>query len=212
MNTTDALWVSNGLLWAVVLVQALVLVELLRQVGILRLRVGDEPGALLVDGEGLGRGSPAPAFSARDLRTGQLVISTELVREKSLLVFLTTRCQACRTLVPAVNEVAKAHRRDLHVLLVCSNPGVESAECAELARAVSPLVSVVFDDRQQITRDYHVERTPSATLIADNIVRLHAIPNSREQLESLVDEEISVSHGEWLKEGTGEEVQAARLR
>lgn len=100
------IWVSNVLLWIVVVIQAFVLIELLRQVGVLRMRIGDEQAALFVDGEGLDRGTHAPEFRAIDVRTGSTMDSNDVLAPRTLLVFLSTRCQSCRELIPTLNELA----------------------------------------------------------------------------------------------------------
>lgn len=209
MSENGVLWASIALLWVVVVAQTLVLIELLRQIGILRLRLGDEPGALFVEGEGLERGSSAPAFEGRDVKADHELSHRDLFRDKALLVFLSTRCQSCRELLPAIKEVAETHRKDTQIVVVCSDPSIDGGECAELAQQTNRLVPVIYDRHQTIMRDYGVRRTPSATLIEDSTVRLHAIPNNGEQLESLLDEEVMFSGSVWRFENKPEEVPTA---
>lgn len=202
MTLSGILLVSYIALWIVVLVQTFVLIELLRQIGILRLRVGDEPGALVTEGEGLERGSPAPAFEARDLSTGTVMTQEIFDGHRTLLVFLTTRCQACRKLAPDLKRIARDYTGKTQIITICSGPG---DECPTFAHEFGLPMPMLFDQDQQINRAYKVHRTPSATLIdANNRVRIHGIPNDWRQLEGLLHEEGTISgltSDDWISIG-----------
>jgi thiol-disulfide isomerase/thioredoxin len=191
------LWTSFILLWIVVIVQTIVLLEVLRQIGVLRLRLGDEPAALYVDGEGLERGATAPSLESAQLIGSAPGATTDLAIGKNLITFLTTRCESCRSLVPAINQVAQ-RRPDVRQFVVCSNPDDTPSECSSLATEFTQGVSLLFDPRQQIFKSYGVRRTPSAALVIDNRIHVHAIPNNREHLEAIIDEEVTISNSEWV--------------
>ena len=60
----SGVWLASYIvLWLVVLVLAFLLAGALRQLGLLQLRLGDDPGALITD-TGLERGTIAPDFTA----------------------------------------------------------------------------------------------------------------------------------------------------
>ena len=69
----SGVWLASYLvLWLVVLVLAFLLAGSLRQLGLIQLRLGDDPGALITD-SGLERGAQAPEFIAADSETGEPV-------------------------------------------------------------------------------------------------------------------------------------------
>jgi methylamine dehydrogenase accessory protein MauD len=182
-------------LWILVLVQTLVLLELLRQIGILRMRVGEEPGAL-VTSEGLERGSIAPAFVASDVGTGREVTDALLHDRTSLIVFLTPTCQSCRSLAPDLRRFSAEHR-EIQVLVICAAP---REHCEAFAREFDLRLPVLVDEGQRISRDYRAIRTPSAILIdPQGQVRIQGLPNSVRHLETLLEEEGTPMHGSWIK-------------
>jgi len=191
MNLSGISLIAYVALWAVVIIQTFVLTEVLRQIGLLRLRVGDAPGALLAEGEGLERGTPAPVFSARELLSGATMTQAVYRGHMTLLVFLTTRCQACRTLIPELERIARRYTGKTQIIAVCSGPG---DECPAFVREFDLSIPVLFDKGQQMNEAYRIRRTPSATLIDENgLVRIHGIPNDWRQLEGLLHEEGTVS-------------------
>ena len=193
MSIEQLMPASHVLLWILVIVQTLVLFELLRQVGILHLRIGPDPGALLVEGEGLQRGASAPTFEAPDLRTGLTVSQQSFKGQRVLLVFLTTRCQACRALVPDLKRVARNFADEVQLIAVCAGPG---DECIPFADEYEFTVPILFDQHQEISSAYRVFRTPSATLLdGDGTVLIHGIPNDWRHLEGLIQEEGTPSAG-----------------
>ena len=69
----SGVWLASFVvLWLIVLVLAFLLAGALRQLGLLQLRLGDDPGALITD-TGLERGVRAPDFDAVDSETRDLV-------------------------------------------------------------------------------------------------------------------------------------------
>lgn len=191
-----AFWLSFVLLWGIIVVQTVVLLEVLRQIGILRKRIGDEPAGLLVEGEGLDRGSPAPSLvSAQTIQSALPANGTE--KGSSLLVFLTTRCESCRRLFPAINQFA-ANEANVNCIVVCSNPNPYPDECSAFVNELGPEITLLFDPGQHLFRQYGVKRTPSATLVINNIVHIHAVVNNLTHLEALLDEEVSITNSPWV--------------
>ena len=83
----SGVWLASYLvLWLVVLVLAFLLAGSLRQLGLMQLRLGDDPGALITD-SGLERGAQAPEFIAADSETGEAVALSSLPAVPRLLVF-----------------------------------------------------------------------------------------------------------------------------
>lgn len=83
------------------------------------------------------------------------------------------------------------------MVIVCSSPTHGPEECQDLSRGVDRGIPVLFDRNQLIANEYRVRRTPSATLIVNGIARLHGIPNNRDQVEALINEEVTISRPDW---------------
>ena len=83
----------------VVVVLAFLLAGSLRQLGLMQLRLGDDPGALITD-SGLERGVQAPEFVAAHSETEEPVSLYELPPVPRLLVFASPGCLSCRELIP----------------------------------------------------------------------------------------------------------------
>jgi hypothetical protein len=101
----SGVWLASYIvLWLVVLLLAFLLAGALRQLGLLQLRLGDDPGALITD-TGLERGTEAPDFAALDAASGEPVSLSDLPAVPRMLVFASPGCLSCRELIPGLNEV-----------------------------------------------------------------------------------------------------------
>jgi methylamine dehydrogenase accessory protein MauD len=106
VEVKSALVVSHILLWVAVVVQGIVLVALMRQVGTLLLRVGSTKALDAGYGPGIGEETPwSPDPIGEDDRP-------------VLLMFLSPSCGTCSALVPAVNAVARGYASTLRVMAV----------------------------------------------------------------------------------------------
>jgi methylamine dehydrogenase accessory protein MauD len=105
---------SHALLWVAVIVEGVVIIALLRQVGSLLIRVGSVRG--LDAGYGPPVGQPAPWLPEFWSSDGSKAL---------LLVFLSTECGTRDALVPAVNSVSRAYSDILDVVSVFSSPKEE---------------------------------------------------------------------------------------
>ena len=95
---TGGVWVATYvLLWVTVVVLAVVVVALLRQVGVLHARL--RPLGVHQAGEGLDRGDVAPPLPAVSY-AGQAV---------TLVAFTSPTCTICRTLVPALEALDRQY-------------------------------------------------------------------------------------------------------
>lgn len=183
----SALWMASYiLLWGIVIVLAFMVMGLLRQLGLIQLRMGIEPGVLITP-EGLERGVEAPDFEAIDVQTQRLIRLDQFRGKRVVLLFLSPNCLACRELIPHFNEVARAEQGKIEVLAVCY--GAESV-CGEFARQFHVHPTLVADPTNAIAARYQVRVTPFAFLIDEyGLVLIRGIINSWPQLEALLEEE-----------------------
>jgi methylamine dehydrogenase accessory protein MauD len=171
---------------------AFLLAGALRQLGLLQLRLGDDPGALITD-TGLERGVLAPDFTAVHSETGDLVTLSELPATPRLIVFASPGCLSCRELIPGLNEVRKTRKGEFDFLVVCRGD-VES--CQGFGRMNRLEAPMVVDTNGQIEKDYLVTLTPFAYLLDyERNVVIRGIANDWRQLESLLDQEGTLQAG-----------------
>jgi methylamine dehydrogenase accessory protein MauD len=200
----SGVWLASYIvLWLVVLVLAFLLAGSLRQLGLLQLRLGDDPGALITD-SGLERGVQAPEFVAAHSETEEPVSLYELPQVPRLLVFASPGCLSCRELIPGLNEVRKTRSGEFDFLVICRGD-IES--CRSFGRMNRLEAPMVIDTNGQIERDYMVTLTPFAYLLDDEgRVVIRGVANDWRQLESLLDQEGTLQAGRgWVDaDGNGD--------
>ena len=182
----SGVWLASYVvLWLVVFALAFLLAGALRQLGLIQLRLGDDPGALITD-TGLERGVKAPDFTALDSESSELVTLSELDPVARMIVFASPGCLSCRELIPGLNEVRKT-RRDHDFLVVCRGDLESCQAFGRMNRLEAPMV---VDTTGQIEKDYLVTLTPFAYLLdhEGNVV-IRGVANDWRQLESLLEQE-----------------------
>jgi len=188
----SGVWLASYVvLWLVVLLLAFLLAGALRQLGLMQLRLGDDPGALITD-TGLERGAEAPDFTALGAESGELVSLSDLPAVPRMLVFASPGCLSCRELIPGLNEVRKT-RGDFDFLVVCRG---DLESCQAFGRMNGLEAPMVVDTTGQIEKDYLVTLTPFAYLIDhEGHVVIRGIANDWRQLESLLEQEGTLQAG-----------------
>lgn len=199
----SGVWLASYIvLWLVVFVLAFLLAGSLRQLGLLQLRLGDDPGALITD-IGLERGAQAPDFVAQDSESGEPVTLSELPQAARMLVFASPGCLSCRELMPGLNEVRKTRKGEFDFLVICRGD-IES--CRAFGRMNRVEAPMVVDTNGQIEKDYMVTLTPFAYLLDyEGRVVIRGVANDWRQLESLLDQEGTLQAGRWVDvDGNGD--------
>jgi methylamine dehydrogenase accessory protein MauD len=179
---SDALAVSNAVLWVVVVALALVVLALARQVGVLHQRLG--PGGALALAGGPQPGEAAPALEVEDWSGRRVAIGGADASGRSLLlVFVAPSCPVCRALLPALRSLAR-RERSLRVVLASDGPRAEH-EAFVREHALQDFGYVLS---QPLGLAYRVPRLPWAALVdAGGVLRSQGLVNSREHLESLLE-------------------------
>ena len=169
----ELLIASNLALWAGLILLAVLVYALARQVGALFARIAPA-GALMVN-EVLKSGDPAPEITAEALNGAALTLGGEPESgawpRATLIFFLAPDCPVCKTLLPVLRSVAKS---ESWVDIVLASDGGSAAE------------HQAYVAEQGIGRSYGVGKLPYAVLIDERgrIASLGLV-NSREHLESL---------------------------
>ena len=178
---TEALVVSNVVLWILVVALAVVVLALVRQIGILHERVA--PAGALLGREGPRPGERAAPLEVLDLSGRRLSIgSREPSGAATLLLFVSPSCPVCKALLPAARSLRDAEAGALRLVLASDGPRAEHAAFVSGQRLEDE--SYVLSSELGLL--YQVGRLPHAVLLdAEGVVRARGLVNSREHLESL---------------------------
>ena len=177
---TEALMISNVLLWIAVLAALVGLFALARQIGVLYERVAPM-GALMMD-TGPKVGEASPVFDLPAL-VGNTRVSIGRPADKStLLFFLSPTCPVCKKLLPILRSVNRTEQDWLRVVL--TSDGEQPEHLAFYEKADLTEFPYVLSSEPGIA--YRVAKLPYAVLLNEHgRVVAKGLVNSREQLESL---------------------------
>jgi len=200
------LWIASYIaLWVVVAALAFIVMGLLRQFGLIQMRVGIEPG-VLVTADGLERGMMAPDFEAEDVITGRVFKSGQLRGRRAVLVFLTPTCGECRSLASQLSQLADQWH-EVQFLAVCYG---SAQACRELSTQTNLRVPLLWDTENALAQSYAVSVTPFAYLIGeDGTILIRGVVNTWPQLEALIEERGTLRTGVALEDVIRKEPAAA---
>lgn len=179
---TEALFVSNIVLWCLVIALAIIVVALARQVGILHERVA--PAGALMPTNGPKVGELTAVQTLADLDGRPLEIGGARVDGAATLVlWISPTCPVCRALVPTA--VSLGNRERLRLVFASDGENLEQHRryVADLGIGRYPYVV-----SQALGIAFAVSKLPFAALIAsDGTLASKGLVNTREHLESLVE-------------------------
>lgn len=197
---TDALVISNVMLWILVIGLALTVLALTRQIGLLHERIS--PVGALSPQSKVRVGEAAPELALIDIYDRPLRVGgPSKDGTRTLLFFLSPTCPVCETLLPTVQRVAQTEVPRVRVILASDGELGEHRAFATEKR-ISHLPYVLS---APLGMRYGVAKLPYAVLIDDEgVVAAQGLVNTREHLESLFEAE---RHGvasiqDYLKEKT----------
>lgn len=178
----DGLLVSHVLLWCLVIVLALVVLALARQVGVLSERVA--PAGALMPTNGPKVGDRTLAATYKDLAGTEIIVGGPSPDGRAtLLLWVSPTCPVCRTLVPTAISLAQAER--LRLVFASDGDGFEAHRTYVRDLRIADFPYVVST---ALGLGYAVGRLPFAALIrADGILSGKGLVNTREHLESLIE-------------------------
>ena len=180
---SDALLVSHVLLWVLVVVLAVVVAALARQIGVLHERVS--PAGALVGREGPRPGEAAPVVEVEDWSGSRLRLGApEPEGASTLLLFVSPGCPVCKLVLPVARSLRTAEGGRLRLVVASDGPRAEHA--AFVREQHLERESYVLSAALGLA--WQVPRLPYAALIdAQGIVRARGLVNTREHLESLLE-------------------------
>jgi methylamine dehydrogenase accessory protein MauD len=170
---------SLAVLWLVVIVLAILVLALIRQIGILHERIAPM-GALVMD-RGPKIGEIAPAFTMIGMAGEGVAIGTPNTLS-TLLFFTSPTCPVCKKLLSVIGLIQGAERSWLTVILI--SDGQESVR--EHSAHAKKIAGIPYVLSEALGLAFQVSRVPYAVLIGtDARIKAKGLVNSREQIESL---------------------------
>jgi len=176
---TEALIVSNLVLWVAVLALLATVFALARQIGVLYERIAPM-GALMIDA-GPKVGEVAPSLALRTI-DGRAFASGGARSRSLLLFFLSPTCPVCKKLLPILQRIADDEGEWLELAFASDGEADEH----ERFRRRAGLGAFPYVLSTELGMAWRIGKLPYAVLIDESgHVRAKGLVNSREQLESL---------------------------
>jgi methylamine dehydrogenase accessory protein MauD len=180
----EAMLVSNIVLWVLVIVLALVVLALARQVGVLHERVA--PAGALMPTTGPKVGELTEPLLLSDINGQSLSIGgPDANGLHTLVMFISPTCPVCKSLVPTAKSLANSERKRLQ--LVFASDGDKLEQHQTYARDLN-LGKYPYVLSEKLGMSYEVSKLPFAILVgADGTLQSKGLVNTREHLESLIE-------------------------
>lgn len=171
---------SQILLWVAVIVLAVLVAALARQVGVLHERIA--PAGALTLHQNVQVGEAPTPLELLTLQGGSVTIGGKREGRSQLVFFAAPDCPVCKSLLPVLRSAAKAEADWLEVVL--AGDGDERGYLAMASEHGLDQVPLVLSEA--LGRSFGVSKLPYGILIDENgrLASLGLI-NSREHLESL---------------------------
>jgi methylamine dehydrogenase accessory protein MauD len=178
------IWVASLIvLWIVVLVLVFFVAGSLRLIGLMQLRLGTDPGALITE-SGLDRGQVAPDFQGSKALTGEMLRLSDLATGPTFVGFLSPSCFSCEEFAMHLNEVAKTRSRDFGFAAVCRG---DRASCSSFVSRTKLQIPVVVDETGSIEQAYEIALTPFGYVLdGESRVLIRGVATTWTQLEALL--------------------------
>ncbi len=185
----EALVVSQFLLWAIIIILALVCFALVRQVGVLYERIA--PAGALAMNKRLSGGDIAPTLSLATIDGQPVTIGrldeADAKAKSQLLFFLSPSCPVCKTLLPVLKSIVHHEGAWLDIVFASDGNDTEAHKAFVRQQGLEMFPYVVSET---LGLTYGVSKLPYSVLIDVNgRISALGIVNSREHLESLFEAE-----------------------
>ncbi len=177
--------VSLIILWIVVILLAVTVVALARQVGVLHERVAPAGALMPTSGPKVGETTEAlqvDLLGGASLAIGGPTAGRQGVRNR-LILFVSPTCPVCKMLVPTAKSMAKHEGLEL----IFASDGDQVAQHEAYVRDLR-MQDYPYVLSQSLGMRYGVSKLPFALLLgADGTLLGKGLVNTREHLESLVE-------------------------
>ncbi len=175
---------SYVILWALVIVLALVVLALARQVGVLHERVAPAGALMPTGGPKVGElteAMPLADINGNDIRIG----GPDPDGLATFILFISPTCPVCKSLVPAARSLIMREGKRMKLVFASDGDKLErhTAYVRDLGIDTYPYIV-----SQPLGMGYQVSKLPFAVLIgSDGTLQSKGLVNSREHLESLIE-------------------------
>lgn len=175
--------VSYLVLWLVLAIVVIASLAIVRELALIRVRLGPEPGALATT-DGPKIGSIAPPLEGAFLDRGVMTIRAG----PALIIWVSPGCRACLELLSQLARFVRSAR--IPVYVVCQ--GTEE-QTRTLLKTYEVTVPVLVDADRKVEETFAIRLTPFAVAMdSDWTVRTKGVVNNDDQLESLANFEITL--------------------
>jgi methylamine dehydrogenase accessory protein MauD len=175
---------SQVALWVIVIVQSVLILGLMREVGLLQLRVGPQH-AMVTSDQGLGPGTTAPDLVLEDVFTGDEVHLGSPQAHARVLAFIDPKCGICHGILGPLEILARSEKDRLDVVAVCN---AAPEDCRAFLRPVTPHVFALADFSASARQHFRVTGSSFAIVVdRDGVVGDGGVVNNLQHLESLLD-------------------------
>lgn len=184
----EALVISNIVLWIIVVVLALLVFALTRQVGILHERVA--PAGALQPTTGPKVGELTTAMELKGVDGSDVSIGGESESGlASFVLFISPTCPVCKSLVPTAQSLVNSEKHRMQ--LVFASDGAETEADIQRHRDYVEELKITaypYIISQALGMHYQVSKLPFALLIgSDGTLKSKGLVNTREHMESLIE-------------------------
>lgn len=174
----EGIWLISFLLqWILIGLLAFVVIGLMRQIGELRLRLGEGGDT------GIAVGSKAPLFQGEGLN-GTVDLET-FVGQRLVVIFVHPTCPPCKVLFASLNEDSEEYeKREVRLVIVSGGSLEQNREMVDGFKLSSPLV---IQQEHEISDLYGCSWTPFAFVVdADGSVSGKGVVNNSSALRELL--------------------------
>jgi methylamine dehydrogenase accessory protein MauD len=174
---------SYLVLWALFLLQSFVILLLLRQVGVLHLRIGPAGARVLAVGPEIGQPVAPLSLVDMDNRDQAIQISNSMSKDV-MLIFVTPGCANCASLMAALKPLVRQSKHAI-VWAIIGSGGMEA--CRSF-RTTHSLNFLLFAYDPKAGQQCRVNLSPYAVRIRnDGITISKGLVNHIEHVESLLE-------------------------
>lgn len=180
----EALIISNIVQWFLIIVLALLVFALTRQVGILHERVAPAGALQPTNGPKVGEQTEEMVITA--LSGEAITIGGKRRQEKSqLILFISPTCPVCKSLVPTAMHLQRSEAHRLNLAFASDGEEIDQHKAYVKDLNINAYPYVIS---QALGMQYHVSKLPFAVLIDnEGVLQSKGLVNTREHLESLIE-------------------------
>ena len=183
----EALLISNVVLWLVVILLALLVFALTRQVGILHERVAPAGALLPTSGPKVGELTKELSLSTID-GIPLLIGGRNESKRASFILFISPTCPVCKSLVPTARALQKSEAGRMELLFASDASSEDEIEQHKSYVKDLDLGDYPYVLSRELGMTFEVSKLPFAVLIgSDGTLESKGLVNTREHMESLIE-------------------------